>query len=105
MYLLFNRSAHSAGPGENRTRKTVLRARGTLFWPKTAREPTKIDETKAIRWEIARGIRFDRSQGPEMHKMGVFSIFTEFEVALQVPSSWGHILTLLDVILVKSTHF
>ena len=39
-------------------RKTVLRARGTLFWPKTAQEPTKIDETKAIRSEIARGIRF-----------------------------------------------
>ena len=66
---LFNRSAHSAGPDENRTRKTVLRARGTLFWPETARDPTKIDETKAIRSEIARGIRFDRSQGPEMVKI------------------------------------
>ena len=66
---------------------TVLRGRGTLFWPKIEREATKIDETKAIRSEIARGIRFDRSQGPELHKMTLFSIFTDFELALQVPSS------------------
>ena len=63
----------------------MLRARGTLFWPKVTREATKLDETKAIRSEIARGIRFDRSQGPEMDKMTLFSIFAEFEVALQVP--------------------
>ena len=80
----------------NRT-PDVLRARGTLFWPKIAREATKIDETKAIRSEIAPGIRFDWSQGPEMDKMEVFSIFTEFEMASQVPPSWGHILTFLDV--------
>ena len=51
------------------------RARGILFWPKTAREPTKIDETKAIRSEIARGIRFDRSQALEMDKMSLFFNF------------------------------
>ena len=62
-----------------------LRARGTLFWPKIAREPTNIGETKAIRSEIARGIRFDRSQGPEMDKMKVFAFLTEIEIALQVP--------------------
>ena len=63
----------------------MLRASGTVFWPQIAREPTKIYETGTIRSEIARGIRFDRSQGPEMDKIVVFSIFTEFEVALQVP--------------------
>ena len=43
---------------------TVLRVRGTLFWPKLARELTKMEETRTVRSEIARGIRSDRSQGP-----------------------------------------
>ena len=50
----------------------VLRARGTLFWPKIARELTKSDGTRTIRSEIARGIVSNRSQGPEMDKMRVF---------------------------------
>ena len=50
----------------------VLRARGTLFWHKIARELTKSDGTRTIRSEIARGIVSNRSRGPEMHKMRVF---------------------------------
>ena len=50
----------------------VLRARGTLFWPKIARELTKSDGTRTIRSEIARGIVSNGSQGPEMDKMKVF---------------------------------
>ena len=65
--------------------KNVLRARGTLFWPKVAREATKFDETRTIRSEITRGIVSNRSQGPEMGKMKVFSIFSAIEMALQVP--------------------
>ena len=49
----------------------VLRARGTLFWPKIARELTKSDGTRTIRSEIARGIVSNRSRGPEMDKMRV----------------------------------
>ena len=65
--------------------KNVLRARGTLFWPKVAREATKFDETRSIRSEITRGIVSNRSQGPDMDKMNVFSIFSAIEMALQVP--------------------
>ena len=83
----------------------VLRARGILFWPNIAREPTKINETKAIRSEIARGIRFDRSQGLEIYKMVVFSIFTKLEVALQVPRHGVQFLIFLGVIFMKSTQF
>ena len=50
----------------------VLRARGTLFWPKIARELTKSDGTRTIRSEIARGIVSNRSQGQEIDKMWVF---------------------------------
>ena len=66
------------GPGK-------LRARRTLFWPKIAREATKFNETRTIRSEIARGIVSTRSQGPEMDKMRVFSIFSAIEMALQLP--------------------
>ena len=73
--------------------KNVLRACATLFWPKVAREATKFDETWTIRSEIARGIVSNRSQGPEMDKMRVFSIFSAIEMALQVPvpeiQIWG----------------
>ena len=65
--------------------KTVLRARGTLFWPKVARELMKFNGTRTIRSEIARGIDCNRSRGPEMDKMGVFDTPTCMEVALQVP--------------------
>ena len=64
---------------------SVLRARATLFWPKIARELTKSDGTGTIRSEIARGIVSNRSRGPEMDKMMVFSIFTAIEMALQLP--------------------
>ena len=50
----------------------VLRARGTLLWPKIARELTKSDGTRTIRSEIARGIVSNRSRGPEMDKMRFF---------------------------------
>ena len=63
----------------------VQRARGTLFWPKIARELTKSNGTRTIRSEIARGIVSNRSRGPEMHKMKVFDTPTCMEVALQVP--------------------
>ena len=60
----------------------MLRARGTLFWPKIARELTKSDGTRTIRSEIARGIVSNRSQGPEMDKMKVFNTPTYMEVVL-----------------------
>ena len=50
----------------------VLKARGTLFCPKMARELTKSDGTRTIRSEIARGIVSNRSQGPELAIMMVF---------------------------------
>ena len=65
--------------------KTVLRARGTLFWLKVAREPTKINETYTNRSEIARGIVSNRSRGPEMHKMTLFSKISAIDMALQPP--------------------
>ena len=71
----------------------MLRVRGTLFWPKVAREATKMNETRTIRSEIARGIVSNRSRGPEMDKMVVFSIFSAIEMALQAPVTelriWG----------------
>ena len=64
---------------------TVLRARGTLFRPKVARELMKFNETRTIRSEIERGKYCYRSEGPEMDKMIVFDTPTCLEMALQVP--------------------
>ena len=65
----------------------VLRARGTLFWPKIARELTKSDGTRTIRSEIARGIVSNRSQGPEMDKMKVFDTPTYMEMFSHPPDT------------------
>ena len=65
--------------------KTLLRARGTLFWPEVAGEPTKMDETWTIRSEIARVIVSNRSGGPDMHKMNAFATISAIEMALQPP--------------------
>ena len=67
--------------------KTVLRARGTLFWPKLTRELTKYNGTGTIRSEIARGIVSNRSQGPEMDKIRVFDTPTCMEVFSHPPDT------------------
>ena len=67
------------------TTKSVLRARGTLFQPKMARELMKFNRTCTIRSEIARGIVSNRSQGPEMDKMKVFDTLTCTEASSHPP--------------------
>ena len=83
-----SRVHHFRFPGCFRTLKKtpdVLRARGTFFRSKIARELTKSDGTRTIRSEIARGIVSNRSQGPEMDKMKVFDNLICMEVLLHPP--------------------